>query len=433
MVLLNLKIPIYSDHLFYDLTVRDGKVMRMVPHEEMRKEGQPFSFTIQNQNEDTNRIWDAEGRILLPSFTDIHMHIDKSHSLPYAPNVSGTLIEAINSYTFASEGFSEENIKARMRKTILSAIASGTTTIRTHIDFSTRVNEKTTFRGIRMALEVKKEFAPIIDIQVYPLFPFYPYSDNDRKKFEKLLSMDIDGIGGAPHLCTAPTECVEELFYYAVENNLPLDLHTDESDDPAVDTVLTIADNTMKYKYEGKVVVDHLCSLSVMDQDKANYVLKRMQEAKLSVVTLPAANLYLQGREDSGIVRRGITRVHEMLERNIPLATASDNICDPFHPFGRGDLLQIAQITGYAAHMGGKEDLKQLLKMITEIPAALAGKKKNGINIGDEASFVLINATSIENLFAELPQTRAVFSANRWLSMTNTQVQYNLKTDTLKI
>ena len=433
MEIMNVKIPIYSEHLLYDITVCDGKVIQIVPHEEMRKGGKSFSFSIQNKGNFTNMIWDADGRILLPGFTDIHMHIDKSHSLPFAPNVSGTLMEAINSYTQASEGFTEENIKERMTKTILTAIAYGTTTIRTHIDFSTRVNEETTFRGIRMALEVKKEFAPFIDIQVYPLLPFYPYSDKDRKKIEKLLTMDIDGIGGAPHLCTEPTECVEELFYYAVKKNLPLDLHTDESDDPNIDTVLTIADNTIKYKYEGKVVVDHLCSLSAMDQEKANYVLKKMQEAKLGAVTLPAANLYLQGRQDSGVVRRGVTRVKEMLEREILLATASDNICDPFHPFGRGDLLQIAQITGYAAHMGGKADLIQLLKMITEIPTNLAGQIKKGINIGDEASFVLFDSTSIESLFAELPQTRAVFSASRWLSMTNSHVQFDLKAGSLKI
>ena len=432
MVLLNVRMPLYSDYLYYDITIRDGIVVSLNSHEELKKEGQPFSFVMEDhQKHLSDVVWDAEGKILLPGFTDIHMHVDKSHSLPYAPNVSGTLMEAINSYTAASESFTEENIKMRMRKTLLSAIASGTTTIRTHIDFSTRVNEETTFRGIRMALEIKKEFASIIDMQVYPLFPFYPYSDQDRKKFDKLLAMDIDGIGGAPHLCNAPTECIDELFYYALNHNLPLDLHTDESDDPAVDTIFTIAENTMKYNYKGKVVVDHLCSLAAMDQSKANEVLKKMQEAELSAVTLPAANLYLQGRGDKGVVRRGITRVREMLERNIPLATASDNICDPFHPFGKGDLLQIAQITGYAAHMGGKEDLVQLLKMITEIPTQIAGFKKKGIKIGDVASFVLIDATSIESLFAELPQTRAVFSANRWLSMTKLQNHFNLNANSL--
>lgn len=239
------------------------------------------------------------------------------------------------------------------------------------------------------------------------------------KKIEKMLALGVDGIGGAPHISDMPYECVDEIFNYAKTYQLPIDLHTDESDDPTVDTVLYIAEKTMEYGFEGKVVVDHLCSLAAMDHDKAEAVIKKMKEAKLGAITLPAANLYLQGRDDRGVVRRGITRVRELLEAGVPIATASDNVCDPFHPFGRGDLLQIAQLTGYTAHMGGKSDLYTLLHMITDVPAKLVGLEPNTLSVGSEAEFVLIDATTIEELFAELPQTRAVYKAGEWLSMTN--------------
>ncbi len=422
MKLMNVRIPILHENYYFDLVIKDGYVAEIIAHEGLRKVERLFSFSLKDHQESESE-WDAQGRILLPGMVDAHMHLDKSHSLFVAPNKSGTLLEAIQSYTQASERFTDENVKERMRKTALTAMAHGTTTIRTHIDFSTKMSEDTTFRGVRMALELKEELAPYLDLQVYPMLPYYPYEDQDRKKIERMLTMGVDGIGGAPHISERPLECVDEIFAYATKYQLPIDLHTDESDDPTVDTVLYIAEKTMEANYQGKVVVDHLCSLAAMDHAKAEVVIMKMKEAQLGAITLPAANLYLQGREDRGVVRRGITRVRELHEAGVPIATASDNVCDPFHPFGRGDLLQIAQLTGYTAHMGGNKDLTTLLEMITEVPARLVGKQEKGISVNQKADFVLFNATSVETLFAELSQARAVFAEGRWVAMTSVDRQ----------
>lgn len=424
MTLLNARIPIWNADLYYDMAIQDGKIASIDGHEHLQSGGEPFSFAAAAE-ERKGTVIDVEGATLLPSFSDIHMHLDKSHSLPFAGNISGTLQEAIESYERASQSVTDENMKERMRKTVLSALAHGTRSIRTHIDFHTRLEEDVTFRGVRMALELRKEFQSVMDIQVFPMLPYYPYDEQDRIRIEQLLTMDIDGIGGAPHISSDPHEGVRELFRYAVKHNLPLDIHTDESDDPQTKTILTIAEETIKHGYEGRVNVGHLCSLAAMDQKQADDVIEKMKQASLTAVTLPAANLYLQGRGDKGTVRRGVTRVKELRAAGIPVATASDNVCDPFHPFGRGDLLQIAQITGYAAHMGGKEDVIDLLRMITDEPAAIIGQTNKGIQLGQEASFVLIQAYSVEELFAQLPQTRAVYGNGQWLSKMHTAVSFS--------
>ncbi|MFC0469880.1 amidohydrolase family protein [Halalkalibacter kiskunsagensis] len=426
MRIVNVKIPTLSQQLYYDVTIEHGKITEMHSYEKKKVGDRSFSFLLSDHEQDDLVTWDADGRILLPGMVDAHMHLDKSHSLVVAKNQSGTLLEAIQSYTKASETFTDENVLDRMRKTALAALAHGTTTIRTHIDFNTRVNEETTFRGVRMALQLKKELAPIMEIQVFPMLPYYPYDDCDRKKIEEMLTFGVDGVGGAPHLSELPIECIDEIFSYAKKYNLPIDLHTDESDDPTVDTVLYIAEKTIEASYQGKVVVDHLCSLAAMDEEKVNTVIAIMKEAELGAITLPAANLYLQGREDRGVVRRGITRVKELLEANVPIAIASDNVCDPFHPFGRGDLLQIAQLTGYTAHMGGKADLYSLLKMITEVPAQLVGKEPKAFVVGAEVEFVLFDAKTIESLLAELTQTRAVYRRGRWVAMTKKTSEVSL-------
>ena len=98
------------------------------------------------------------------------------------------------------------------------------------------------------------------------------------------------------------------------------------------------------------------------------------------------------------------------------IATASDNVNDPFHPFGRFDLLQIGLLTAYAAHLASEEELLSVLKMITYTPASIFGKQGYGIREGELAEFVLFDAKNIYDLFANLSPTRHVYKKSSWIS-----------------
>ena len=162
--------------------------------------------------------------------------------------------------------------------------------------------------------------------------------------------------------------------------------------------------------------------MSIEDAEK---MINKMIEAGLKAVTLPGANLYLQGRHDSFPVRRGVTRVKELLSKGVPIATASDNIHDPFHPFGRGDLLQIGLITAYATHMGSPTDIRTILKMITEIPANILGLNGYGISVGNKANFVIFDAITPEELFTLLPERRWIYRNGGWLIVPGKQKSWN--------
>ncbi|MNC48215.1 Cytosine deaminase [compost metagenome] len=123
-------------------------------------------------------------------------------------------------------------------------------------------------------------------------------------------------------------------------------------------------------------------------------------------------------------MRRGLTRVKELMKAGVPVAAASDNIQDPFHPFGRGDMLQIGLITAYAAHLAGEEDIVTLLKMLTNLPATIAGVPEYGVSAGNPASFVVFDGISGEELFQELPATRWVYNKTRWIYASELKRQW---------
>lgn len=419
--LINVRLPLEDEGQLYRLSIRDGRWAAVTPQEATAPIG---AVPLEGWRPDTPSadasggptVLDLEGKAALPGLVDAHMHLDKSFSLPAVGNVSGTLEEAVRNYSQASPAFTGEDIKARIVRSGLQALSFGTTLIRTHLDFNLRASREVALRTIEAALEAKAKLAPYVALQLFPMCP-YNMTAADAEVVEEALRMGVDGIGGAPHLSMTPAEDIDRIFALAAKYDLPVDLHCDESDDPRIRTVLHIAERTIAEGYGGRVTVDHLCSLAAMTDEDAALAISRMAEAKLTAVSLPAVNLYLQGRHDRQPVRRGVTRLREIADAGIPIAVASDNIHDPFHPFGRGDLLQIALVSSYAAHMGRPADLRTLLHMITDVPARVLGRDDYGIAPGNPARFVVFDGQSPEELFTLLPERRWVYNEGAWLRL----------------
>ncbi|WP_240763123.1 amidohydrolase family protein [Paenibacillus thalictri] len=363
-------------------------------------------------------VIDLEGRMLLPGFADMHMHLDKAHSIAKVGNRSGTLLEAIQNYGGMAPQFTKAEIKERIKTTALAALSHGTTYIRTHLDFHLAYGKEIAFRTMEAALEAREELKGKVQVQLFPMLPRGQMGDQELAAAAELMKLGMDGLGGAPHLGETPERQIAQVFELAGRYGKPIDLHADESDDPARRTVVTMAKLTAEYGFGGKVTAGHLCSLAAMPPGEAAEIIGMMAEAGVGAVTLPAANMYLQGRDDTGPFRRGVTRVKELLAAGVPVAAASDNIQDPFHPFGRGDLVQIGLLTAYAAHMGAADDMHTLLRMITEIPAALMGLAQYGTEEGAKANFVIVDAQHAAQLFIQESPSRWVAVHGRWVSVS---------------
>lgn len=414
LTIVNVRLPLADERLYYTLRAEGGRWTEVAAQDGYLERSEPYA-PFDAEGAVRAECLDAEGKVALPGFADVHMHLDKAFSLPKVGNVSGTLGEAIANYAASAGTFSKEEILSRIMKTALQAVSYGTSAIRTHLDFHAAAGRRVALQSVEAALEAKERLAPYLELQIFPMFSYRSSTASDVELFEEALRMGVTGVGGAPHIADEPERNIDLIFRLAEKFDRPIDLHTDETDDPEMKTVLYIADKTTASGYGGRVTVDHLCSLASMPPAEAASVIARMAEAKLSAVTLPAANLYLQGRGDSAAVRRGVTRVKELAAAGIPIATASDNVHDPFHPFGRGDMLQIALITAYGAHMGAPSDLRRLLRMATEIPASIMGLRGYGIAAGNAADLVLLDAVTPDELFTKLPDRRWIYRAGRWL------------------
>lgn len=358
--------------------------------------------------------WDLGGRVALPGLIDAHTHLDKSYLA--ADNQSGTLMEAIDVWRRVKQNRSAAEFEQSARRALKAAIAHGVTAMRSHVD--------TEHRGDLVAVEalltLREEMADHIDLQLVALgFPGGGAEADET--IECALRLGADLIGAAPAITPDPTATVDAAFALAERFGKPIDLHIDESEDPQMCTLSTLADRTLAHGMAGQVTAGHCCSLAFMDDASAAAVIDQVAAAQIHVITLPLCNLVLMGR-GMRPTPRGVTRVGELLARGVNVCAASDNVQDPFNPFGNYDLLQIASLNAALNHMTGETQLCDALSMVTTRPARLLGLSGYGIHPGAPADLVILDTERVLDAVTAPPIRLATFKRGRLLVRTEVLV-----------
>ncbi len=349
---------------------------------------------------EATQVLNVEGRIVLPGLVEGHIHLDKALTRDRLPNRSGTLAEAIQRNQELSSQVTQDDIFARAHQTALWALRCGTTTIRTHVNVEPIIG----LRGLHALLELREQMRHLLDIQIVAL-PHRLLGSAGRRGRELLavaLEEGADAVGGAPLVDDDQRAFVDEVFRIALRYGKPIDLHVDESESPQDFVLGYLAEHTIQEGYEGRVIAGHCCSLAAVDEHTAAYTIEQVARAGISVVTLPATNLYLQGRHDTHPIRRGLTRVKELLAAGVNVFCGSDNIKDPFNPFGQPDLLLMAYLLGHAAQMGAWDEQDYLLESVTLRPAAALGVT-SGLSIGAPADLMVLDAYHYHDVLSDLP------------------------------
>jgi len=217
------------------------------------------------------------------------------------------------------------------------------------------------------------------------------------------LEKGADVIGGMPHNEMThydSKEHIDFVFNLAKEFNVDIDMHVDETDDPYSFTLEYLAAKTIKEKYFGRVTACHTCALSAYDDYHAAKVINLVKKAEINMITNPATNLMLQGRLDRRNLRRGLTRVKELLEAGVNVCYGQDCIKDTFYPtFGQGDPLEIGFLLAHAVQFTLPKEIEILMNMPTFNAARTLNIINYGIKEGNTASFNILQATSIGEAF----------------------------------
>jgi len=206
---------------------------------------------------------------------------------------------------------------------------------------------------------------------------------------------------------------IDWFFDTAQAFGVPLDFHADSGDDPAHLTTEYIAEQTIARGMQGRVSLGHLCMLDVLDPPHRARVIGRVRDAGIHVISLPATELHVKARADARRTWRGITRIGELRDAGVNVSISTNNIVNPFTPYGYPDLLRQALVTAMAAHLGNLDQLAWLPELITTNPARALGLEDYGLAPGCRADLVVLDARDAAQAITEQAEKLYVVKAGR--------------------
>ena len=376
--------------LITDATLTDGREHQRV----LIDDGRIRAIAPDLPTPEGAEVIDAQGWLLSPPFVDAHFHMDATLSLGLPRlNVSGTLLEGIALWGELKPQLTQDALVERALQYCDWAVAKGLLAIRSHVDVCDQ-----RLLAVEALLHVRERVKPYLDLQLVA-FPQDGVlrSPGALANLKRALDLGVDVVGGIPHFersMADGADSVRILCELAAERGLPVDMHCDESDDPLSRHVETLASHTQRLGMQGRVTGSHLTSMHSMDNYYVSKLIPLMAEAQLHAVANPLINITLQGRHDSYPKRRGMTRVPELLAAGINVGFGHDCVMDPWYPLGSADMLEVAQMGLHVAQMTSLDGMRACFDAVTVNNARVLGLPHYGIEPGNPADCVLLQARS---------------------------------------
>ncbi len=397
------KARIADDRPPVDVAVRDGKISAMEP----------------SISGDATTVIDADGKVLIPGLVESHIHLDKALIADRKLNKSGTLKEAIDVTAALKPTFTREDVEERATRVLKLLIQNGVTHIRTHSEFDPSGG----FTGFEVIMELRERFKGICDLQVVA-FPQEGIikAPGTLEMMYQAMDKGADVVGGIPYNDTDPHEHTDIVFEIAGTYDKPIDLHQDFKDDADALTIEYICKKTIETGWHGRVSVGHLTALGALPPERLKEVIALMAEARINVMTLPATDLHLGGRGDAYNIRRAITPVRALRDGGVNVCIGTNNIRNAFTPYGNGDPFLTAMLSIAGSHLGGADDLRTVLPMMTTNPARALALPDYGLNVGSPADAVLLSSRKVMDAVIDLPTREYVIKNGRVIVHTTKTV-----------
>jgi cytosine deaminase len=387
-----------SDGLaFVDLRIEHGRISAVVP-------GGTAPCCSPGINLERGQVW--------PCPVDLHTHLDKGHIWPRRENPDGTFTGALDAVARDRDAnWTAADVTARMEFGLKCAYAHGTRAVRTHLDSVGRQAEISWLVFDRM----RERWEGRIDLQAVCLVTPETYLTDEGDRIAELVARHGGVLGCVTYMVPRLDEALDRFFALADKHGLDVDFHVDETGDPESVSLHRIAEAALRNRFERRILCGHCCSLATQEPERASSTLDLVAKARIAVVTLPMCNLYLQDRLPGRTPRwRGVTLLHEMRARNIPVAVASDNCRDPFYGYGDHDLVEVYREATRILHLDCP--FGDWPRAVTATPAGIMGLDGAGqIGVGQVADLVVFRARGYSELLSRPQSDRVVLRAGQLL------------------
>lgn len=366
--------------------------------------GRPGVYDIEVKAGLINNLVKVEGlakQVLVPTFGDIHVHLDKTYLIDRCSERVNNLGDAIRICSQAMVDSTFEDIKIRAARALRESFFHGVCAMRSHVNW----HESNPPKAWIALQELADQWKGNVELQLASFTPLDLFEEIGEQIAERV-AKDQQVLGAFVLRNDNIDTKIKYVFDLAEKYDLPLDFHVDESLDPracGLDSIITEAE---KRQIKGRVLCSHCCSLSQRPNKIMIDLLERAAEVDLGLVALPSTNLYLQDRElDRTPIMRGLAPIKEAYSLGVKTMLASDNCQDPFYPYGNYDPMDIFRTGVMVAHL----DPNEWIGSITSLPRKWMGLYSGELQTGQIADFILFEGKNLLNVLGRAGSSRKVY------------------------
>jgi cytosine deaminase len=354
--------------------------------------------------------YDAGGRLACAGLIETHIHLDKSRIIDRCPLPETRRVNPVTTVAPLKLTMSVEDVYSRAEATLRECLVNGATRMRTQVEIDPAIG----LRGFEAISALAAAYKWAIDIEpcVFPQDGLTNYPGTEELLVEALKA-GVPVLGAAPRYDSDPAAQIERVFALAREYDVDLDLHLDVGDSTDHMDIHKVLELTERFRRGGRVVVGHMAKLSLMPPAESAAMARRLADAGIAVIVLPATDLYLMGRDRDHDVRRGVADANHLAAHGVTCSLSSNNILNPATPYGDCSLIRIANLHANILQVIGAPRLRELFLMLSEHSARLLRLTDYGLEVGKPADIVIIDATSAEQAVAEIRPPLAVWKRGR--------------------
>ena len=347
--------------------------------------------------------YQAHGQLALPAMRDMHIHLDKTfYSGPWQaplPRQGKTILDMIAR---------EEKLipqllpTSQQRAEALIALlhSKGTTVARSHCNIDP-VSGLKSLEHLQRALENHRDDFEC-EIVAFPQHGLLLSKVDGLMR--EAMKMGVAYVGGLDptNVDGAMEKSLDAMFQIALDTGKGVDIHLHETNPAGVAAVNYMIDTVEKNPaLRGKVTISHAFALTTLPAGALAETIGRMAAQQMTIAsTVPLGSLTMP--------------LPQLSEKGVFVMTGTDSVVDHWSPFGKGDMLEKANL--YAQIYRGSDEFRLSRAMAIATggvrPLDDSGKRA-WPKAGDDAAFTLVPASCSAEAVARIPERSATFHRGR--------------------
>lgn len=359
------------------------------------EDGRIIDITIDKVPEDGIPVVDAKKLLVLPSFIEKHIHLDKGHfggqwkaSTPFT-----SVFDRIKEEEGFLNGFLD-NTKEKAEKLLKLITDYGVTFARVQCNVDPVVG----LGNVERVMEALENYKDKLDYELVAFPQHGLLRSNSVPLMKDAMRNGVKVVGGLdPATIDNNIEAsLEKMMDIAVEFDADVDIHLHNGGSLGMYTIKRLTEIVEEAKWQGRVNISHAFCMGDSSIEEVSALAEILAELQISIAT-------------TSPIDTPSPPIPLLYEKGVKIHLINDNINDHWTPFGSGDLL------GRASRMAEKfgwideYSLTRGLGFITNGAMPLDKKgKRQWPKIGDEASMVFIDSCCSAEAVARVPERKAV-------------------------